>query len=569
MTPIDRRHFLELSLAFAAGCAERPTAPLGGAPSATATTAAAARATKGPFDAIVRGGTVIDGLGGPPRPGDVGIHGGRITAMGDLSDARSPVEVDARGKHVCPGFIDLHSHADDTCFAHPATESTIRQGVTTVLVGQDGSSVSPLGAAASNRQNAELGFQEDWTTFAGYQAALARHPNAINVASLVGQGQLRGHVMGDKPGPASATQVEAMQELAKEALAAGAFGISSGLEYLPGANAQREELAALCRVLGPVRGLYMTHLRNEDDSLLESIEEAIWIARTSRARLHVSHLKASGQRNWPKMSKALELIDGAGDIDATADCYPYVAYSTTLQNLFPPHLRAGGTKTFLAALRDPKRAPTLRAAAEAKVAMLGSWDAVMLTGLRGTARKDWDGRRVGELAASLKRPPIDIVVDLLVEVEGGAGMLGFGMSEDNLAKAIAHDKVAVASDGTALASEGPLSQRKTHPRSYGTFPRVLGRLVREKSILGLPRAVRKMTSFPAQILGLGDRGRLVEGAAADLVVFDARTVEDRATFEDAHRYPTGISHVLVNGQLTIDDGRHTGARGGRVLRRTD
>jgi N-acyl-D-amino-acid deacylase len=358
-----------------------------------------------------------------------------------------------------------------------------------------------------------------------------------------------------------------MQALAKEALAAGAFGISSGLEYLPGANARREEIAEVCRVAGASRALYMTHLRNEDDTLLESIEEAIWIARRSGTRLHVSHLKASGRRNWPKMAHALDLVDRARDVDATADCYPYVAYATTLQNLFPPELRAGGTQTFLAALRDPARAPVLRRAAEAKVAMLGSWNAVMLTGLRSTARKDWDGRRVGELAESLGRAPIDLVVDLLVEVEGSAGMLGFGMSEENLAMAIAHPRVAVASDGSSLAANGPLSQRKTHPRSYGTFPRVLARMVREKPLLGLPEAVRKMTSFPAGILGIGDRGRLEPGAAADLVVFDPATVEDRATFEDAHRYPAGISHVMVNGQLVIDAGRHTGARAGRVLRK--
>jgi N-acyl-D-aspartate/D-glutamate deacylase len=199
--------------------------------------------------------------------------------------------------------------------------------------------------------------------------------------------------------------------------------------------------------------------------------------------------------------------------------------------------------------------------------MLGSWDAVMLTGLRGTARKDWDGRRVGELATSLGRPPIDLVVDLLVEVEGSAGMLGFGMSEENLAMAIAHPRVAVASDGSSLAADGPLSQRKTHPRSYGTFPRVLARLVRDQHLLGLPEAVRKMTSFSAGILGLAERGKLAPGAVADLVVFDPATVEDRATFEDAHRYPVGISHVMVNGQLVIDSGRHTGARPGRVLRR--
>jgi N-acyl-D-amino-acid deacylase len=513
---------------------------------------------------------VLDGLGNPPRRADVGIRAGRISAVGALEGARAPLELDARGRHVAPGFIDLHSHADETCFAHPALESAVRQGVTTVVVGQDGFSFAPLHPDASLKRNAELGaifVKEDWSTFAGYQTALERNPPAINVASLVGQGTLRRRVMGDRLGVASARELAAMRTLAEEALASGAFGISSGLEYPPSANAGQAELAELCRSLAPVRGLYATHLRNEDDALLEAIDEAIGIARRAGARLHVSHLKASGKRNWPKVPKALELLEGARDVSATADCYPYEAYSTTLQNLFPPSARGAGTQAFLAALRDPDRAAPLRAAAEAKVAMLGSWDAVMLTELRNTPRRAWDGRRVGELAASLHEAPIDLVVTLLSELEGRVGMLGFGMSEDNLARTLASELVAVASDGGALAVQGPLSQRKTHPRAYGTFPRVLARFVRERHTLGLPEAVRKMTSMPARILGLRDRGSVEEGAAADLVVFDPATVEDRATYDDPHQYPLGISHVMVNGELVIDDGRHTGRRKGRALRR--
>jgi N-acyl-D-amino-acid deacylase len=524
-------------------------------------------ATRESFGVVVRNGLVLDGLGSAARRADVGIRDGKIAFVGDLSRARWEVEVDARGLHVCPGFIDLHSHADETCFMYPAVESAVRQGVTTVVVGQDGFSLAPLLPADSAKRNVELGFSEDWTTFAGYQAALERHPPSINVASFVGQGTLRRRVMGERPGPASPRELDAMRALADEALRAGAFGISSGLEYPPSANARREELAELCRVLAPMRGIYMTHMRNEDDTLLESIEEAIAIARQSGARLHVSHLKASGQRNWPKMNKALALLEAARDVSATADCYPYVAYFTTLQNLFPPSARAAGTKPFLDALRRPETAKTLRAAAEAKVAMLGSWDAVMLTGLRGTPRQTWDGRRVGELATSLARPPIDVVVDLLVERDGSVGMLGFGMSEENVARTLAHDLVAVASDGTALATTGPLSERKTHPRTYGTFPRVLARLVRERAALSLPQAIRKMTSMSAQILGLRDRGSIAVGAAADLVVFDPASVEDRSTFDDVHQYPVGIAKVMVNGELVIDDGRHTGARKGLALRR--
>jgi N-acyl-D-amino-acid deacylase len=439
--------------------------------------------------------------------------------------------------------------------------------VTTVVVGQDGLSLAPLHPDASTKKNGELGMTEDWTTFAGYLSALEHRPAAVNVASLVGQGTLRRRVMGDRPGRANAHELAAMKALGEEAVAAGAFGISSGLEYPPSANAGREEIAEVCRVLADVHGLYVTHMRNEDDALLESIEEAIWIARQSGARLHVSHLKASGQRNWSKLPRALSLLDSARDVSATADCYPYEAYSTTLQNLFPPAARAAGTKAFLAALHDPDRARPLRAAAEAKVAMLGSWDAVMLTELQNTSKKAWDGRRVGELASSLHRAPMDVVVDLLTDLDGRVGMLGFGMSEDNLALTLAHAEVTVASDGGALAETGPLSQRKTHPRAYGTFPRVLASFVRERRALGLPDAIRKMTSLPARILGLRDRGSTEVGAAADLVVFDPATVQDRATYDKPHAYPVGISHVIVNGVSVIDDGRHTGQHPGHVVRR--
>jgi N-acyl-D-amino-acid deacylase len=502
---------------------------------------------------------VLDGLGAEPREADVGIRAGRIVAVGDLGASAAPLEIDARGLYVCPGFIDLHSHADETCFEHPGVESAVRQGVTTLVVGQDGFSLAPVGT-------------QDRSTFAGYLASFERHPLASNVASLVGQGTIRRKVMGERAGPASAHELAAMRALADEALLAGAFGISSGLEYPPSANAGREELGDLCRSLAslaPVRGLYVTHMRNEDDALLEAIEEAIAIARRGGARLHVSHLKASGRRNWPKLPRALALLEAARDVSATADCYPYEAYSTTLQNLFPASARAGGTATFLAALRDAERARPLRAAAEAKVAMLGSWDAVMLTDLRGTAHRAWDGRRVGEVAASLSpaKAPIDLVIELLLELEGRVGMFGFGMSEDEVARALASDLVCVASDGSALAAEGPLSQRKAHPRAYGTFPRVLRRFVRERSVLAWPQAIRKMTSLPARILGLPDRGTLEVGQAADLVVLDPKVVADRATYDDPHQYPVGIPYVIVNGEPVVDAGKRVNSLPGRVLRR--
>jgi N-acyl-D-amino-acid deacylase len=504
-------------------------------------------------DLVVRGGTVFDGTGAPGREADVAITGGRITAVGPRLDGAGGREIDARGLAVAPGFVDLHSHADGTLFADPAVESLVRQGVTTAVVGQDGG--SPARAAAG---------------FGAFFAAVDRLAPAVNVAAMVGLGTVRGRVVGLADRPATPGELARMTALVEAALAAGACGASSGLEYTPGAFATRAELAALCRPLARRRLAYATHLRNEDDRLLDALGEAVAVAEAAGCPLHVSHLKTQGPRNWGKLGAALALLDGAAarGLDVTFDRYPYVAYATGLANLFPVWSRDGGR--FLARLADPALRPRLRAAVLDKVALLGGWDHVLITGVAAAADRAAEGARLGAYAAARAADPYDAAVGLLRRSGGEVGMVGFAMSEDNLERLLAHPRAMAASDGGAAALAGPARRGHPHPRSLGTFPRVLARYVRERRALPLADAVRKMTLAPAARAGLADRGRLAPGLAADVVVFDPAAVADRATFADPFRYPVGIAAVVVNGRVALEGGARAdagpGGRAGRALR---
>jgi N-acyl-D-amino-acid deacylase len=363
-----------------------------------------------------------------------------------------------------------------------------------------------------------------------------------------------------------------MVALVDRALADGACGASSGLEYTPGAFASRAELAALCRPLA-ARGLpYATHMRNEDDRVLEAVAEAVAVAEEARCALHLSHLKTQGPRNWGKLDAVLGLVDAAAarGLDVTFDRYPYVAYWTGLTNLFPVWSRDGGTDAFLARLADPAAAPRIREAVLAKVALIGGWDNVMVPGVAAAADRAAEGARLGAYAAARGLEPFAAAVALLRRSRGDVGMVGFAMSEDNLERLLAHPRGMAASDGGAVALAGPARRGHPHPRSLGTFPRVLGRYVRERRALTLEGAVHRMTLRPAARAGLAGRGRLAPGAAGDAVVFDPAAVADRATFADPFRYPAGVAAVVVNGRVALEGGARTdagrGGRAGRALR---
>ncbi len=504
-------------------------------------------------DIVLRGGTVFDGTGSEGHDVDVAIRGDRITAIGASLAQRGALEIDVRGLAVAPGFIDIHSHGDGSLAADPRTESVIRQGITTIAVGADGSSRAS-------------GAVDDG--FAGLFRRLDRMRPGPNVASMVGLGTVRGRVVGNADRRATVAEVRTMTAMVERALADGACGASSGLEYTPGAFANVDELVALCRPLA-ARGLvYATHMRNEDDRLLEAIDESIAVARGARCGLQISHLKTQGPRNWMVLDTVFARIATArvAGLDVMFDRYPYLAYATGLTNLFPVWSRDGGTTAFLARLKQPAVAARIEAETRAKIELLGGWDNVQITAVRSASDRAAEGRRLGAWAQQVGQEPYAALVGLIRRSDARVDMAGFAMSEENLERILAHPQGMVCTDGGAFAIDGPTRRGSPHPRGAGSFPRVLGRYVRERKVLTLPDAIRRFTSVPADRLRLRDRGRLQVGAYADVVVFDPARVADTATFERPFAYPVGITAVLVNGRVTLRDGQRSRTQSGRAVR---
>ena len=507
-----------------------------------------------PYDLIVRGGTVFDGTGAPGRMADVAVRAGKIAAVARRIGSRGKEEIDARHLAVAPGFIDIHSHADGTLFDDPRVESVIRQAVTTVVVGQDGSSRIP-------DRNGE-------TSVAALFDRIEALPSAVNLATMVGLGTLRRIVVGLDDRPATTDELTRMTSMVEAALASGACGASTGLEYTPGAFAATDELIALSRPLAARRLPYATHMRNEDDTLLEAIDEAIRIARGASCPLEISHLKTGGPRNWGKIDAVFARLAAArqAGLDVTFDRYPYVAWATGLSNRFPVWSRDGGDSAFLRRLDDSTAGPRIRAEALADVELVGGWHNILLTDVDAPADREAVGKRLDEWAAARGVEPYDAAVALLRNSGGDVGTVVFAMSEPNCERFLAHPLAMVCSDGGAFALDGPAHTGHPHPRGLGTFPRVRGHYVGERKVLTLAQAVHKMTGAPARRLRLDDRGRIAAGAAADLVVFDPATVADRATFEEPFQYPAGIPHVVVNGVVALRDGERVGKGAGKGLR---
>jgi N-acyl-D-amino-acid deacylase len=502
---------------------------------------------------VIRGATVIDGTGAPGRVADVAFHTGKITGIRRRIAGGAAV-IDGRGLVLAPGFIDIHSHGDSNLEEDPRAESVIRQGITTIVVGADGGS-SATGSPAR--------------PFRGYWERIARLGPAVNVASMVGLGSIRGERIGQMDRPATAEEVAEMTSWVARAVEEGACGASSGLEYTPGAFASTAELGALCAPLAR-RGLpYATHMRNEDDRLLDAIDESIEVARIARCPLQISHLKTQGPRNWGKLDEAFAQIAAARAqrLDIAFDRYPYIAYQTGLTSLFPVWSRDGGTSAFFARLDDPAVESRIREATLAKIELIGGWDNVQVTSVRADADRAAEGKRLGSYATGLGADPYATAVGLLRRSNGNVGMVGFAMSEENLDRILAHPLGMVCSDGGSFATEGVTRRGSPHPRGIGSFPRVLGRYVRERKALSLEQAIHKMSGFPARRLRLGDRGVIAPGKAADLVLFDPNTIQDQATFESPFQYPTGVATVIVNGQIALRDAerRDTDRRAGGPL----
>jgi len=505
------------------------------------------------YDIVLRGGTVFDGTGAEGRELDLAIAAGRIAAVDRRIAARGREEIDARGLAVAPGFVDIHSHADSMLTDDPRAESVIRQGITTIVAGADGSSRA-TGAEGKS--------------FTDLFAALDRLHPGPNVASMVGLGAVRAAVIGEADRVATSEEIGRMTAMVGRSLAEGACGASSGLEYTPGGFASREELVALCRPLAKHRLPYATHMRNEDDRLLEAIDESLAVARGAGCALQISHLKTQGPRNWQKLDEVFRRIGAARaeGMDVAFDRYPYVAYSTGLTNLFPLWSRDGGMETFLARLSDGASAPRIRQETLAKVELIGGWDNVHISSVSAVEDRDAEGKRLGAHSRARGTDPYELAVGLLRRSRGAVGMLGFAMSEQNLERILAHPLGMVCTDGGGFAIDGPTRRGSPHPRGAGSFPRVLARYVRERKALTLAQAIMKMTSMPASRVRLADRGRLMPGLAADVVVFDPARVADTATFEAPFQYPAGIPIVIVNGAVALRQGQRSAAGSGTALR---
>jgi len=525
------------------------------------------------FDVAIKNGYLIDGTGNPWFKADIGIKGGKVLEIGDLNSKDANRIIDAKELLVSPGFIDMHSHSEYSLLVNPKAESKIRQGVTTEVNGNCGDSPAPIeGITAEAAEEAkEYELDMDWSTLGEYLDRLERQGVALNVAQLVGHGTIRTAVMGHENRPPTREELNKMKELVAQAMEDGAFGMSTGLFYLPGGFASTEEVIELCRVVAKYGGIYTSHIRGEGDPLIEAVAEAIEIGEKANIPVQISHHKACGVENWGKVEKTLRMIEEARSrgVDVTCDVYPYEACGAGLVSLIPNWAHEGGVDKLRGRLKDPKNLERFKKEMlrglpgwESTVKQSG-WGRIKVIGWKG--HKEFEGKTIAEIAELKGVDPFDLTFDLIIKKENPE-MIDLAMNDKDVCAVIKHPLSMVGSDGWALAPYGVLGERKTHPRSYGTYPRVLGKYVREEKVLTIENAIRKVTSSPAQKLCLRDRGILREGMWADVVVFNPKTVIDKATYEDPHRYPEGIEYVLVNGKIVVDKGEHTGALPGKVLR---
>jgi N-acyl-D-amino-acid deacylase len=525
------------------------------------------------YDLIISGGVVYDGLGNPGKETDIAVNGDKIFLLEkNLDKGKAKKVIEAKGLAVSPGFIDAHSHTALELMVNPKAESQVRQGVTTEISGNCGYSPFPFSDLIFEEEKdgaeKEYNIDVDWKDITGFFNRLKEKGMALNYGTLLGQGTLRGAVVGLDDRPPTGNQLTEMKKLVAENIKAGALGISTGLEYAPGSFAKTSELLALCQTAALNNGVYATHMRSEGDSLLEAIEESIEIAGKTKISLQISHLKVAYQKNWSKIDDALAKIEAAAKqgINILADRYPYIAGSTGLSYLFPLRARQGTTKDFIARLKDPNLDSEFRSHLQAQEKKLGSWDKVLVSSVLTDKNKPFEGKNVLEAAGEARKEPYEFIRDLLVEEENRVSMILFFAGEDNLKRILAHPHVVIGADGVAAAPYGLLGKGKPHPRYYGTFVRVLGKYAREEKIFSLARGIQKMTSMTAKKFGLGKRGQVKEGYFADLVVFNPGKVIDCATWKNPHRYPKGIEDVIVNGQVVVREGEHTGKLPGRILK---
>jgi N-acyl-D-amino-acid deacylase len=524
------------------------------------------------YDVMIRKGTIVDGSGGAPFVGDVAIRGERIVAVAPKLAGSAARTIDAAGLTVTPGFINMLSWANETLIEDGAGESDIRQGVTLEVFGE-GSSMGPLNEAMVAdrlKEQGDIRYPIEWRSLGGYFDWLTRRGVATNIASFVGATTVRTHVLGEGDVDPTPAQLDQMRELVRQAMDEGALGVGSSLIYVPATFAETDELVALASVSARCGGLYISHLRDEGGELLESIDELITIARRSGGPAEIYHLKQSGRANWDKLDAAVARIEAARaeGLRITADMYNYPASSTGLNAGFPNWVKEGGHDAFIGRLRDPASRARLIAELRKGDWLSGVGDArgVLLVGFRNERLKPLAGKTLADVARQRGTSPEDSAMDLIIEDDSRVQVVYFSMNEANVARQVALPWMAFGSDASAQAPRGAFLKSSTHPRAYGNFARLLGKYVRDEKRLTLPEAVRRLTSFPAANLGLKDRGRLAPGMKADLAIFDAAKIADKASFEQPQLFAIGMRHVLVNGQPVLLDGAMTSARPGQAVR---
>lgn len=531
------------------------------------------------FDLVLKNAKIVCGAGNPWFYGDIGIKDSEIKKIGPIKTGRRILDI--RGMIASPGFIDIHTHSDLTILVNPRAESKVLQGVTTEVIGNCGLSVMPVKQETINQLKDYLGFpsQEvewDWKDLNDYCSRLKECGISINIAPLIGHGTLRIAVMGFANRRPKSEELDEMKNLLRKSMERGAFGLSTGLIYPPGSFTEMEELIELVTVLREYDGLYATHIRGEGSTLLKAVKEALRIGQQSNVRVEISHHKASGKRHWGKVNETLRLIEKArkNGIEVTCDQYPYTASSTTLSACLPIWVHEGNPQKLLERLRDPRIQHKIRDYIENEgknwenIIKENGWGNILISSVNSKKNKDLEGKSLEEAAQIRKEDPFNLLFNLLLDEEGDANSVFFDMSEEDVRVVMNHPTTMFGSDGRCLSPTGPLSRGSPHPRNYGTYPRILGKYVRDEEVLILERAIRKMTSFPAQKLGIKDRGLLKKGYKADIVVFDPNKINDTATYESPHQFPRGIEYVMINGEMVVENGEHTGKGPGEVLRKS-
>jgi N-acyl-D-amino-acid deacylase len=529
------------------------------------------------YDLLIRNGLIVDGTGRSAYKGDLAITGDRIVRIGNLKSATAKRVIDARGLVVAPGFIDMLGQSETYVLIDPRVMSKVMMGVTTEITGE-GESIAPVNDRLIKEQedfNRRFNLTIDWRTLGEYFKRLEKQGAGVNMGTFVGATQVRAHVMGfDNRAPNDAELAE-MKQLVARAMEDGALGLSTSLQYVPARFAKTDEIVELAKVARKYGGIYATHQRSEANALDASLEEVFTIARQANIPVEIWHLKTAYKKNWGRMPEVLGKINAARaqGLDITADVYPYIAGSTSLSACLPPWAQEGGGEKMLSRLRDPKLRRRLKKeissdAKDWENIYLGSGGpaGILIGSVVNRELESLQGKRLEEIAQAQNKDPLDALFDLILADHGQTGAIYFMMSENDLLAAMKSPFVSFCTDSGARATDGPLSAAKSHPRGWGSYPRILGRYVREQKILTLEKAVEKMTGMPAKRVGLKDRGLLREGMFADIAIFNPGTVIDRATFEAPNQYPEAVSFVIVNGQLSVDEGKRTSALAGRPLR---